>query len=45
MVAIIATLKAMPNSDIIQVAKSLKVTSLEVSRAQHEYLKQFRHRK
>lgn len=42
MTRIIAKLKAFPGNDIFQVAKRLKLTSLEVSQAQHEYLKQFR---
>ncbi|TDQ79537.1 hypothetical protein [Sphingobacterium yanglingense] len=42
MEAIIAKLKAMPNRDISHVALALKMPTMDVSRAQHEYLKQFR---
>lgn len=43
--SIIEALKAMPNRDVFQIAKILKLTPLEVSREQHEYLKKFRKRR
>ena len=41
MIRIITRLKAHSDKNISQIAKLLKLTSLEVSHAQHEYLKQF----
>lgn len=40
--AIIKALKKYPYRDIYQVARLLKIEPLEVSNAQHEYLKKFR---
>lgn len=42
MEAIIKTLKKFPNRDIFQIARLLKIEPLDVSHAQHEYLKRFR---
>ena len=42
MTRIIAKLKAFPDKSIYQIAKKMKLSSIEVSHAQHEYLKQFR---
>lgn len=42
MTIIIAKLKAHPGNSVYQIARKLKLTSFEVSKAQHEYLKQFR---
>ncbi|GEM_PF-2794009 len=45
MEAIIKALKKYPNKDVYQIARLLKVETLDVSHAQHDYLKGFRKRK
>lgn len=40
--AIIKALKKYPESDIFKIARILKIEPLLVSRAQHEYYKEFR---
>ncbi|MCS4164410.1 hypothetical protein [Sphingobacterium sp. BIGb0116] len=42
MEAIIKALKKYPNKDVYKIARLLKVDTMDVSHAQHEYLKRFR---